>query len=163
MRTVLAVTIALALCAPSAASAARTNASADLNQMVSAYRQVQVVRVVERFDNGGVATVDVMPSGQYRIASTGGEDPALIVKLATQPIPDMTAPSAAYAVKSLGSKTIDSVKLSGYAVASADGSYTANVWMNQNHLPVMADVQTQGKKINLSFGDYNNSMLIGAR
>ena len=163
MRTALAVTIVLALCAPSAASAARTNASADLNQMVSTYRQVAVVRVVERFDNGGVATVDVMPSGQYRIASTGGEDPALIVKLATQPIPDVAAQSAAYAVKSLGSKTVDGTRLSGYSVATADGTYTANVWVNQNHLPVSADVQTQGKKINLTFGDYNNSMLIGAR
>lgn len=163
MRTVLAVTIALALLAPAAASAARTNASADLGQMVSAYQQVQVVRVVERFDNGGVATVDVMPSGQYRIASTGGQDPALIVKLATQPIPDVNATSGTYTVKSLGTKTIDSVKASGYSVATADGSYTATVWTNPNHLPISADVQTQGHKINLTFGDYNNSMLIGVR
>ena len=163
MRTVLAVTIALALLAPAAASAARTNASADLGQMVSAYQQVQVVRVVERFDNGGVATVDVMPSGQYRIASTGGQDPALIVKLATQPIPDVNAASGTYTVKSLGTKTIDSVKASGYSVATADGSYAATVWTNPNHLPISADVQTQGHKINLTFGDYNNSMLIGVR
>lgn len=163
MRTVLAVTIVLALCAPSAASAARTNASADLNQMVSTYRTVTVVRVVERFDNGAVATVDVMPSGQYRVASTGGEDPALIVKLATRPIPDAASSSPSYAVKSLGSKTVEGVRLSGYNIASADGTYTASVWVNQNHLPVSADVQTEGKKINLTFGDYNNGMLIGVR
>lgn len=161
MRTVLAVTIALALLAPSAASAARTNATLDLGQMVSAYQQVQVVRVIERFDNGGVATVDVMPSGQYRIASTGGEDPALIVKLATKPIPDVS--TSTYTVKSLGTKTIDSVKANGYSVAAADGSYVATVWTNPNHLPITADVQTQGHKINLTFGDYNNSMLVGAR
>ncbi len=163
MRTVLAVTIALALLAPAAASAARTNANVDLSQMVSAYQQVQVVRVVERFDNGAVATVDVMPSGQFRIASTGGQDPALIVKLATQPIPDVSTAVGTYSVKALGTKTLDSVKVSGYSVAAADGSYTATVWTNANHLPVSADVQTQGHKINLTFGDYNDSMLVGAR
>lgn len=165
MRTVLAVTIALALCAPSAASAARTNPSLDLAQMVSAYQQVQVVRVIERFENGAVATVEVMPSGQYRIASTGGQDPALIVKLATQPIPDLTSgsPASSYTAKSLGTKTMDSVKVHGYSVASNDGSYQATVWVNDQHLPVSADVQTQGHNVNVTFGDYNNSVLIGAR
>lgn len=165
MRTVLAVTIALALCAPSAASAARTNPSTDLSQMVSAYQQVQVVRVIERFENGAVATVDVMPSGQYRVASTGGQDPALIVKLATDPIPNLTSggTAASYTAKSLGTKTMDAVKVNGYSVASADGSYKATVWVNEHHLPVSADVQTQGHTVNVTFGDYNNSMLIGAR
>lgn len=164
MRTVLAVTIALALCASSAASA-RTNPSIDLSQMVSAYQQVQVVRVIERFENGAVATVEVMPSGQYRIASTGGQDPVLIVKLATQPIPDLTSGSAAtaYTAKSLGTKSIDAVKVNGYSIANADGSYKATVWVNERHLPVSADVQTQGHRVNVTFGDYNNSMLIGVR
>ena len=162
MRTVLAVTIALALCAPSAAMAARTNPSLDLGQMVSAYQRVQAVRVIERFENGGVATVDVLPTGQYRIASTGGEDPALIIKLATQPIP-LPAGGVTYTTKSLGVKTIDAVKLNGYSVAAGDNSYSATVWVNEKHLPVSADVQTQGHKVNLTFGDYNDSMLIGAR
>lgn len=162
MRTVLAVTIALALSASSAALA-RTNPATDLSQMVSAYQQVQVVRVIERFENGAVATVEVMPSGQYRIASTGGEDPALIVQLATKPVPDVNAQGSSYTTKSLGTKTMDGAKVSGYSVASADGSYTASVWLNEHSLPVSADVQTQGHKVNLTFGDYNNSMLIGAR
>jgi hypothetical protein len=161
MRTVLAVTIALALCAPSAAVAARTNPSLELGQMVSAYQKVQAVRVVERFDNGGVATVDVLPTGQYRIASTGGEDPSLIVKLATDPVPLID--NTTYTTKSLGLKTIDAVKLNGYTIASSDGTYNATVWVNERHLPVSADVQTQGHKVNLTFGDYNDSMLIGAR
>ena len=163
MRTVLAVTIALALFAPSAASAARTNPTDDLSQMVSAYQQVQVVRVIERFENGAVATVEVMPSGQYRIASTGGQDPALIVQLATKPIPDAASNTSSYTTKSDGVKSVDGVKVNGYTVASADGSYTATVWVNEKHLPVMADVQTQGHKVNLQFGDYDNSMLIGVR
>lgn len=163
MRTVLAVTIALALCGPSAAWAARTNPTTDLSQMVSAYQQVQVVRVIERFENGAVATVEVMPSGQYRIASTGGQDPILIVQLATKPVPDITSSASSYTTKSLGTKTMDGVKVNGYSVASADGSYSASVWLNERHLPVSADVQTQGHKVNLTFGDYNNSMLIGAR
>jgi hypothetical protein len=163
MRTVLAVTIALALCGPSAAWA-RTNPTTDLSQMVSAYQQVQVVRVVERFENGAVATVEVMPSGQYRVASTGGQDPALIVQLATKPVPSVdSSTTSSYTTKSVGAKTIDGVKLNGYTVASADGSYTATVWVNERHLPVQADVQTQGHKVNLQFGDYNNSMLIGVR
>lgn len=163
MRTVLAVTIVLALFAPSAAWAARTNAAADIAQMVSTYQQVQVVRVVEKFESGAVATVDVMPSGQYRIASTGGEDPSLIVKLATQPFPDVSASGASYAVKSLGTKTLDGVKASGYTITGADGSYTATVWLNEKRLPISAKVQMQGHKVDLLFGDYNNSMLIGAR
>ncbi len=160
MRTVLALTIALALLAPAAAPAAQ-NSSTDLSQMVSAYQRVQVVRVIERFENGAVATVEVMPSGQYRIASTGGQDPALIVKLATQPVPDTTALGTN--VKSLGTKTLDGVKSSGYTIATADGSYTATVWVNDHHLPVSEDVQTQGHRVSLQFGDYNNSTLIGAR
>lgn len=163
MRTVLAVTIALALFAPTAALAAKTDAATDLNQMVSAYQQVQVVRVVERFDSGAVATVDVMPSGQYRVASTGGQDPALIVQLATQPVPKMTGNEASYTVKSLGTKTLDGVKATGYNVASADATFTESIWFNDKHLPLSADVQTQGHKINLQFGDYNDSMLIGVR
>ena len=162
MRTVLAVTIALGLCAPSAAMAAHSNPTIDLSQIVSTYQQVQVVRVVERFENGAVDTVDVMPAGQYRVASTGGQDPALIVQLATKPIPDAAA-GATYHTRSTGTKTIDGVKLNGYSVASTDGSYTATVWVNERHLPVTADVQTQGHKVNLQFGDYNNSMLIGVR
>lgn len=162
MRTVLAVTIALALCASSAASA-RTNATLDLSQMVSAYQQVQVVRVIERFENGAVATVEVMPSGQYRIASTGGQDPALIVQLATKPVPDVYGNSTSYTTKSDGTKAIDGVKLNGYTVAKADGSYTATVWVNDHHLPVQGNVQTQGHNVSLQFGDYNNSILIGAR
>lgn len=162
MRTVLAVTIALGLCAPSAAMAAHTNPNVDLSQMVSTYQQVQVVRVVERFENGAVATVDVMPSGQYRVAETGGQEPGLIVQLATKPIPDAAA-GTTYNTKSAGTKTVGGVKLNGYTVASTDGSYTATVWVNERHLPVSADVQTQGHKVNLQFGDYNDSMLIGAR
>lgn len=162
MRTVLAVTIALALCAP-AVGAASTNASADLSQMVGAYQQVQVVRVVERFENGAVATVDVMPSGQYRVASRGGQDPALIVSLATKPVPDLNAPGASYTVKSLGSKSIEGVKSTGYAIKNADGSFDETIWFNQKHLPISANVKTQGHTISLTFGDYDNSLLIGAR
>ncbi len=163
MRTVLGMTIALALCAPSAAGAASTNASTDLGRMVSTYQGVHVVRVVERFENGAVATVDVMPAGQYRIASTGGQDPALIVKLATQPVPDVSD-STAYAVKSIGTKTLDGVRARGYSIAAADGSYNETAWFNQqSNLPLSADVQTQGHNVNLQFGDYNDSVLIGAR
>lgn len=163
MRTVLAVTIALALSAPAVASAAHINPTADLNQMVSAYQQIQVVRVVETFENGSVATVDVLPSGQYRIASSGGQKPALIVKLATQPVPDMTVGTTSYTTKSLGTKTMDSVKVNGYAIASADGSFSETIWLNSKHLPVTADVHTQGHSVSLQFGDYDNSVLIGAR
>ena len=158
MRTVSAVTLALALFATVAARAAQI----DLSQMVSAYRGVQVVRVIERFDNGAVATVDVLPAGQYRIASTGGQDPALVVKLATEPVPDVTSPGATYQVKTLGSKNLDGAKATGYALTSGDGSYVENIWFNTENLPISADVQTQGRKINLEFGDYNDSTLIGA-
>lgn len=164
MRTVLAVTIALALYAPAAALAAPANVPAGLDQMVSAYQQVQAVRVVERFENGAVATVDVLPSGQYRIASTGGQDPVLIVQLATHPVPNLSDTKAPFSTKSLGTRMLDNhVKVQGYTVAKTDGSYTATMWVNQNNLPVTGTVQTQGHKVSLQFGDYNNSMLIGAR
>lgn len=161
MRTVLAVTIALALCGP---AVAQTNSvPSDLRNMVATYSGVQVVRVIERFDNGAVATVDVMPQGQYRIASTGSPDPQLVVQLATKPAPDMNAPGADYTIKSLGNKTISSVSVTGYSIKNADGSYAESIWFNKQDLPVQADVQTQGHKVSLEFGDYNDSMLIGAR
>lgn len=161
MRRVLAVTIALALFAPAAAGAARTDASTDISQMVSAYQRVHVVRVIERFDNGAVATVDVMPAGQYRVASTGGQDPVLIVKLATQPVPNIAPGDTSYYLQSLGTKTFDGVKANGYTITKKAGGYVVSVWFNEKHLPVMADVDTEGHKVNLLFGDYDNSMLIG--
>ena len=158
MRTV-AVTLALALGAPLAASAA-TNAAADLNQMVSAYSGVQAVRVIEKFENGSVATVDVMPAGQYRIAEAGGQDPALVLKVATQPAAG-AGTAGNYAVKSVGHKTIEGIAANGYQVAAPDGTYTETVWVSdKQHLPVSAHVETQGHKIDVTFGDYNDSALI---
>jgi hypothetical protein len=165
MRTVLAMTIALALYAPVAAWAANTDASAsaDLGQVVSTYQQVRVVRVVERFENGTAATVDVMPSGQYRVAGSTGQDPALIMLIATHPVPDITGTAPAYTTKSIGTKTLDGVKVSGYSIVSADGTYNESVWINDKHLPVFAEVKTQGHDITAQYGDYDNSMLIGVR
>ncbi|HLI96573.1 MAG TPA: hypothetical protein VKT72_10870 [Candidatus Baltobacteraceae bacterium] len=161
MRTVLAVTIALALCAPLAARAAQTDPSADLNQMVSSYQQVRVVRVVERFEDGTAATVDVMPSGQVRVAGNRNLDPALVVQIATHPVPNLNAAGSTYTTKAIGVKTLDGVKVSGYSVTSADGSYSESVWVNEQHLPVYADVKTQGHTISVQYGDYGNLMLIG--
>ncbi|HKU66564.1 MAG TPA: hypothetical protein VJP85_02200 [Candidatus Baltobacteraceae bacterium] len=162
MRTVLAVTIALALCGPNTALAAGTSIPGSLSKAVANYQNLGVVRVIERFDDGNVATVDVM-KGQYRIATSGGEDPALVMKLASQPIPDVNAAGSTYAVKSLGTKILDGVKVNGYTISSADGSYVVSVWVNPNNLPMIADVQTQGHKVNLQFGDFNNQFLIGVR
>jgi len=161
MRTVLALTIALALVAPNAAAAAGTTPTDALSKAVATYQKLGVVRVIERFDDGNVATVDVMP-GQYRIATSAGEDPALVVKLATQPIPDVSSNASAYSVKPLGIKLLDNVKVNGYTISSNDGSYIVTVWVNPNNLPMIADVQTQGRKINLQFGDYNDQWLVGA-
>jgi hypothetical protein len=159
MRTVLAVTIALALLAPVAALAAGTSPTDALSKTAVAYHQLGVVRVIEHFDDGNFATVDVMQN-QYRVATSGGEDPALIVQLATRPIPDLTTSSAtAYSVKSLGQKVLEGVKVNGYTIASSDKSYVITVWVNPNNLPMIADVQTQGHKINLQFGDYNDQLL----
>lgn len=163
MRTVLAVTIALALLGPVAAKAAGTSPSDALGKVTVAYHQLGVVRVIEHFDDGNFATVDVFPN-QYRVATSGGEDPALVVQLATKPIPDLTATSStAYSVQSLGQKVLEGVKVSGYTIASSDKSYVITVWVNANNLPMEAEAQTQGHKIALQFGDYNNQLLIGSR
>ena len=158
MRTVLAVTIALALCGPTAAFAAKDTPTG-LTQMVAAYQQIQAVRVVEKFENGAVATVDILPGSQWRVAESGGQDPALIVKVATQPI-DGAAATGNYTVTSLGTKTIDGVKTDGYKVVAPDGTYTAMMWVNQYHLPVSGHVDTQGHHIDVTYGDYNSSSLI---
>lgn len=157
MRTVLAVTIALALGAPTAALAA--DAQAGLHDMVVAYQSVQAVRVVEHFENGATATVDVMPGGQYRVAQSGGQDPALIVKVATQPV-EGAAATGNYTVTSAGHKTIDGVKTDGYKIVAPDGTYAATVWVNQQHLPVSSHVETQGHRIDVVFGDYNSSAMV---
>lgn len=157
MRTVLAVTLALAVGGPMAASAA-TNAGADVNQMVASYSGIQAVRVVERFENGATATVDVMPAGQYRIASTGGQDPALILKVATQP---GAGADAKYAVNSIGHKTIEGIAVNGYHIVAPDRSYDETIWVSdKQHLPISAHVETQGHKIDATFGDYNDTALI---
>jgi hypothetical protein len=160
MRTVLAVTIALALVGPSAALAAGSSPTNDLSQLVSAYQRIQSVRVVEKFENGAVATVDVIPSGQFRIASTGGQDPALIVKIATQPVDGVAVSNGSYNVLNTGKKTIDGAKTTGYRIMAPDGTYDATVWVNEYHLPVASHVLTQGHSIDVTYGDYNDSALI---
>jgi hypothetical protein len=159
MRTVLAVTIALALVGPSPARAAGADPATALSQLVSAYQRIQSVRVIEKFENGAVATVDVMPSGQFRIASTGGEDPTLIVKIATQPV-DGAALGGTYKILDAGRKTIDGAKTSGYRVMAPDGSYDGTVWVNEYHLPVSAHVITQSHSVDVTWGDYNDSALM---
>lgn len=159
MRTVILLTIALAFGGPFAASAATTGVYSDLSQLVGAYEHIQSVRVIERFENGAVATVDVIPSGQYRIAATGGQDPALIMKIATQPV-DGAWSTGNFRVTPAGKKTIDGAKTSGYRIVAPDGTYTSTVWVNEYHLPVTAHVETQGHSIDVTYGDYNDSALI---
>jgi hypothetical protein len=157
MRTVLAVTIALALCGPQAVFAA--DMPSGLTQMVAAYQQIQAVRVIEKFENGATATVDILPGSQWRVAESGGQDPALIVKVATQPLGTPYL-SADYNVSSLGKKTIDGARAEGYKVVAPDGTYTAQVWVNEYHLPIGAHVDTQGHHIDVTYGDYNSSELV---
>lgn len=157
MRTVLAVTIALALCGPQAVLAAATPTG--LTQMVAAYQEIQAVRVIEHFENGATATVEILPGSQWRVAESGGQDPALIVKVATQPI-DGAAFTSNYAISSLGKKTIDGARTDGYKVVAPDGTYTAQVWVNEYHLPVTAHVDTQGHHIDVTYGDYNSSAMV---
>jgi hypothetical protein len=157
MRTVLAVTIALALCGPQVAFAA--DPPTGLTQMVAAYQQIQAVRVIEKFENGAVATVDILPGSQWRVAETGGQDPALIMKVATQPL-GTTSLTANHNITSLGKKTIDGARAEGYKVVAPDGTYTAEVWVNEFHLPISAHVDAQGHHIDVTYGDYNNSALV---
>ncbi len=159
MRTVIAVVLALGLGAPLAAQAATTGTGADLGQLVAAFDRVQSVRVVETFENGTAATVDVLPSGQFRIAATGGQDATLVMKLATQPV-DGAVSTGAYTVTPAGKKTVDGMQLLGYNIVAPDGTYNETVWVNDKHLPVSAHVQTQGHTVDVSFGDYNDSALI---
>ena len=147
--------LAIAIAWPVAVQAANNPAFSAVQNMVSAYSNVQTVRVVEHFENGAVATVDIMPSGQFRVASTGNQDPALIVKIATQPA-DGAASTGTYTINSLGNKTVDGVHTSGYKIASPDGTYTAWVWVDARNLPIAARVQTQGHTIDVEFGDYNS-------
>ena len=159
MRTVTILTLALALGAPVTALAAGSP-STDLQSMVASYGSVQSVRVVEKFENGAVATVDVLPGGQYRIAQAGGQDPALILHIATAPV-DGARWDGTYTTKSLGRKTIDGVRADGYAIASGDKSFAETVWVNQStNLPMSAHVDTQGHSIDVTYGNYNNTMLI---
>ena len=160
MRTALGVTLALALCGPIAAHAADTSASNDVRGLVGAYQHVKSVQVIERFENGVVATVDVMPSGQYRVATTGGEqDPALILKIATQPA-DGADYKANYSMMRAGSKTIDGARTNGVRVIAPDGTYDATFWLNDYHLPVSGHVIAQGHSVDLTYGNYNRSALV---
>ena len=160
MRTAMVLTLGLALGAPIAVSAAGSSPSGDISRMVASYQGAQSVRVVERFENNAVATVDIMPAGQYRVASTGGQDPALILRIATSPAGNAAA-TGTYDVKSLGAKTIDGIKANGYQLTAPDGTYDETVWVgDKQHLPLSAHVETQGHKIDVTFGDYNDSALV---
>ncbi len=159
MRTLLAAALALAVGAPAAALAADTNAVTGVSQLAAAYQHVQSVRVIENFENGAIATVNVIPTGQYRIASAGGQDPSLILKIATQPV-DIAALTGSYTVTGAGTKTIDGAKTTGFKISAPDGSYTETIWVNEYQLPVTAHVQTQGHTVDVTYGDYNDAALI---
>jgi hypothetical protein len=160
MRTVLAAALALTLGAPLAAQAAGSSPIDDINNMVSAYQGVQAVRVIEHFENGAVATIDVLPAGQYRIAETGGQDPALILHVATQPA-DGAEGTGTYSIKQIGKKTIDGNPANGYQVSAPDGTYNETIWVSQKqNLPISAHVETQGHTIDVTYGDYNDTALV---
>jgi outer membrane lipoprotein-sorting protein len=160
MRIVLAAALALVIGAPLTAQAAGSAAANDINNMVAAYQGIQAVRVVERFENGAVATVDVLPAGQFRVAESGGQDPALVVKVATQPA-DGAEATGSYSIKQIGSKTIDGIRANGYQVAAPDGTYNETIWVSdKQHLPLQAHVETQGHTIDVSYGDYNDTALV---
>ncbi|HEV3153113.1 MAG TPA: hypothetical protein VGZ02_04865 [Candidatus Baltobacteraceae bacterium] len=161
MRALAAASLALALGAVLPAQAA-TNAGAfsAVQNMVSAYGGLQTVRVIEHFENGAMATVDVMPGGQYRVAETGGEDPSLIVKIATQPV-DGAISTGTYDITPAGKKTIEGVPTNGYKIASPDGTYQETVWIDaKRDLPVTARVQTQGHTIDVEYGNYNATPMV---
>ncbi len=161
MRGVLAASLALGLAAPLAANAATNPADLSAVQnMVATYNGLQSVEVVEHFENGAIATVDVMPSGQYRVAETGGQDPGLIVHIATQPA-DGVASTGTYEVTPAGKKTIDGIRVIGYKIASPDATYNETIWIDPSrNLPITANVQTQGHNIAVEFGNYNATPMV---
>ena len=159
MRTVAALTIALGLSAPIAAAAA-TAPSADLQKMVAVYAGVQSVRVIEKFETGAIATIDVLPNGQYRIADAGGQDPALVLHIATAPC-DGARWDGTYTVRGLGRKSIEGVPANGYSIAADDKTFTETVWINQaTRLPISSHVEAQGHQIDVTYGNYNNTTLV---
>jgi hypothetical protein len=161
MRVLFAAGLALALGAAIPANAATNPASyTALQNMVSAFNALQTVRVVEHFENGATATVDVMPSGQFRVAESGGEDPSLVVKIATQPV-DGAISTGTYQIDNIGKKTLDGVPTVGYRISSPDGTYVETMYIDpQRNLPVSATVQTQGHNIAVQYGNYNASPMI---
>ncbi len=158
MRTFFALALALGLGAPVAAYAADTGVMSDLSQLVGAYQHVHSVRVIETFENGSAATVDILPDGQFRIAETGGQDAGLVMKIATQPVGG--ALTSSYAVTPAGKKTIEGVKATGYKLVAPDGTYSETVWVNDHHLPISAHVDTPGESVDVIYGDYNDTALV---
>ena len=160
MRALLAASLALTLASPLAAFASPSPSFTAVQNMVSAYNGLQTVRVVEHFENGAVATVDVMPGGQYRVAESGGEDPSLIVKIAASPV-DGAVSTGTYDITPAGKKTIDGVPAVGYKIASPDGTFNGLLWVDPGrNLPVSSRVQTQGHTIDVQYGDYNAAPMI---
>jgi len=160
MRGLVAMCLSLALAGAVPALAEPSPAFSAVSSMVSAFSGVQTVRVVEHFENGAVATVDVMPQGQYRVAESGGEDAALIVKIATQPV-DGAVTTGTYEITQAGKKTIDGLPTIGYKVASADGTWQEQIWVDAHrNLPVTARVQTQGHTIDVEYGNYNATPMV---
>jgi hypothetical protein len=162
MRKTCTLVLALALGASAAALAAPAQpGNPDLQNMVAMYQGQSVVRVVERFDDGGVATVDLLPGYNYRVAETGTkEDPGLVLHIATQPIDGARWPGT-YEVKSLGHKTIEGTPVNGYQITAPDNSYAETVWVIQGrNLPLQAHIVTDGHTIDVQYGNYGDQNLV---
>lgn len=159
MRTVIISAIALAVVSPLTAFAASGDAYSAYRDMLGAFQHVTAVRIVEKFENGAVATVDFTPPNSYQVANAAGEPKALVVQIATQP-DAVSQNDGNYHVAFLGSKKASGDLLFGYRLTEPDGAYDETVWVNQKHLPVVATVHVDGQTVNVAYGDYDASPVI---
>lgn len=182
MRTTLVICLALTQMAAATAYAATQDPYSDVNAMRVAFSQVRSVTATERFSNGDVATVQYnlpdrfhITTGRSQIILTGdteyvkraaghwtpspdgGEHQALLAAAWQLGGPPSIDVRDLYTVVALGTKTIGTTLVRGYALHDASGGNDETVWIGPDNLPVAARIAMSGQTIEIHYTNYNTS------
>jgi|GEM_PF-1275748 len=186
MRTVLALTVALASLGPLVVRA-QGDPYADLNAARSAFARVQSARAVQTFSNGEVATVSYQAPDRYRIVlptsqvifagnvEYGKKSGMSWVKMPNAPRYKLIvenlwqfAGDPAIDVRQLdkvtplGTRTVGGVTLRGYRLQSIPDGRLKTVWIGPENLPVDVQIDLGGDRtVSVHYMDYNAPLYIG--
>ncbi|HEV2261555.1 MAG TPA: hypothetical protein VGR69_04630 [Candidatus Rubrimentiphilum sp.] len=160
------MTIAVLALGPITARAANTPTPTDpysaVDQMRAAFSHLESVQLVEKFPNGAVATVQLMPNQGTRVSQTSVSKDRLLLDYATQPGGDVTADIHDFTITPLGRKSLYGNSVDGYRLIDQTGA-VETLWINTHHLPVALQINAYGESVDVLYGDYNNPAIFAAK